>query len=201
MRAAPAFFRDMCDDARFKDGTLAMLFAVLALAVFGAAPAFAQAPVEQPIDESVEQAEGCSEEEGDDGEAEPCDDEDYVETSDGEAAPAAPRTRTSRPHDSTVPKVRRVRASRSGGGWKLSFRLSEAADVTLVFERCTIYKPHRCIHYSRTHTRLEQRGRRGRNSALVGAGSLKPGRYRVEVHAVDGGHHHSNVGRAVFFVG
>jgi hypothetical protein len=182
-----------------------------ALGAYGAAPALAQSGVppsevrEQPVDDEVENGDNCAEsEEGDEAEDEPCEEDAEEEYSDGEAGVGTPDKGGStkrKPRDSSIPKVRRLRVTAVQGGHRVSFRLSEVAEATLVFARCTIYKPHRCIHYERTDTRIVQKGRRGTNSALVGAGSLAPGRYRVEIHAVDGGHHHSRVRKAVFFVG
>ena len=179
---------------------------VLALAPGGVA--LAQSEGNPTVtDEELEQEERQIEECGDPAESDGCDpDDEYEGPADGEepsggggSGGGGART-AQRPRDTTVPKVTRVRVLQVLGGKRVSFRLSERADVTLVFERCTVFRGVRCIHWSRSHTRVDQRGKRGRNSALVGAGSLRNGRWRVEVHAVDGGHHHSNVGRAVFQV-
>jgi hypothetical protein len=191
----------------------AVLIALACAGVYAVAPAAAQQspgdPVEQPVDEKTENNDNCAEsEEGDDSENEECAEDAEEAYQDGEAGvggspgggggeQSRPR---SKPRDSSVPKVRRVRVRSISGGHRISFRVSEQVEATLVFERCTIFRPHRCIHWERTDTRIVQKAKRGTNSALVGAGSLPSGRYRVEVHAVDGGHHHSNVGRKVFFV-
>jgi hypothetical protein len=189
---------------------LAVLIALACAFGYGVAPATAQQspgdPVEQPVDEEVENRDNCAEsEEGDEAEDEPCAEDAEEEYTDSEAGTGGgggggDHAKSRRPRDRSVPKVRRVRVRSVGSGHRISFRVSEDVEATLVFERCTIFRPHRCIHWERTATRIVQHAKRGRNSALVGAGSLPAGRYRVEVHAVDGGHHHSNVGRKVFFV-
>jgi hypothetical protein len=135
-----------------------------------------------------------------------CDPNDtYDGPEDGEApggggSDGGSQKKKAKPKDRSVPKVSRLRVQQVSGGRKISFRVSERAHVTLVFDRCTVFKGGGCIHWSRTGMRVMQWARKGGNSVLVGHGSLRSGRHRVEAHAVDKGHHHSNMPKAVFVV-
>jgi hypothetical protein len=173
------------------------LLVALLLAVCAPAAAFAQ---DEPVSDTQleqEEAGACAA----DSEAEECEEQEAAEEdvpTDGVAPGAGGETSTRRVHDRTVPKVTRLRVRSVRGGKRVTYRLSEKADITLVFEKCTVRRASKCIHWSRTSKRIYKHGRKGANSALIGARTLPKGQYVVEIHAVDGGHHHSNIPHTLF---
>ena len=170
---------------------------LLALLLLVCAPFSVAAAQEAPVpDDQIEQEEGraCADSEEDGCEEREAEGEDVPADGEEPTASTARRRHT----DSSVPKVTKLRVRSVRGGKRISYNLSEKADVTILFEKCTVRRGAKCIHWSRTGPKLLPHGRKGANSAFVSSKRLPRGKYVVEIHAVDGGHHHSNVAHTVF---